>query len=214
MPIKAVIWDFGGVFTTSPFERFQVFESENGLPRDFIRTVNSTNPDDNAWAKFERSDVDIDEFDRLFHEETSRLGHPVRGKSVVALLSGEVRPRMVRALDQIRERFICACITNNVRAGSSPGMSTSEENAAAVNDVMTRFSYIIESSKAGLRKPDPRIYELACEKIGVTPAESVYLDDLGINLKPARTLGMQTIKVVDPDVALEELGGLLDMRLG
>jgi putative hydrolase of the HAD superfamily len=214
MPIKAVIWDFGGVFTTSPFERFKAFEAEAGLPQDFIRTVNSTNPNDNAWAKFERSDVDIDEFDRLFLDETSRLGHPVQGKSVVALLAGEIRPRMVKALDQIRDRFVCACITNNVRAGSSPGMSTSHENASAVNDVMARFSCIIESSKAGLRKPDPRIYELACERIGVAPDESVYLDDLGINLKPARALGMHTIKVIDPDVALDELGVLLGMELG
>lgn len=213
MAVRAVIWDFGGVFTTSPFERFAAYETARGIPVGTIRKVNATSPDDNAWAKFERSDIDIDRFDALFIEESTALGHPIPGKDVIALLAGEVRPEMVTALDIIRERLICACITNNVRAGEGPGITFDPAKAAEVDKVMARFQLVIESSKVNLRKPDPRIYELACEKLGVAPPEAVYLDDLGINLKPAKALGMQTIKVAHPRQALRELEAILGFSL-
>lgn len=211
--IKAVIWDFGGVFTSSPFERFAEYETANGMAVGTIRQINATNPDDNAWAQFERNDVDLDAFDGLFLAESTAIGHPIPGKDVVALLSGTLRPEMVRALDLIRKDRICACITNNVRAGHGPGISSDSEKAAAVADVMARFQIVIESSKVNLRKPDPEIYRLACREIGIDPSEAVYLDDLGINLKPAKALGMQTIKVTGAQQALTDLSAILDMKL-
>jgi putative hydrolase of the HAD superfamily len=211
--VKAVIWDFGGVLTTSPFEAFNRYEADRGLPRDLIRGINATNPDTNAWALFERNEVSLDEFDRLFALEAEALGHTVPGKDVVALLSGDLRPKMVEALRRISERLVTGCITNNVRHGSGAGMSRSEEQAAQVLQVMGMFKVVIESSKVGVRKPSPEIYRMACEALEIEPQDAVYLDDLGINLKPARALGMHTIKVIDPDVALKELEEIVGFPL-
>ena len=203
--IKAVLWDFGGVLTTSPFDSFTRFEKERGLPENFIRQINSANPDTNAWAKFERSDVTLDEFDRLFEIESEALGHSIAGIEIIKLLAGDIRPRMVQALKACREKFICTCLTNNVAAGKGPGMTRDARAQAEVKEVLALFNQVIESSKIGLRKPDPRIYELACSEMGVAADEVVYLDDLGINLKPASALGMKTIKVVSESQALKDL---------
>lgn len=211
--VQAVIWDFGGVLTTSPFEAFNRFEAERGLPRDFIRQVNSTNPDTNAWALFERSDVTLAEFDDLFAKEAAALGGTVTGREVVSLLSGDIRPEMVTALKRCKETFTVGCITNNVSAGEGDGMARTEAKAAAVADVMTLFDHVIESSKIGIRKPDPRIYEMACETLGVEASQSVYLDDLGINLKPAKALGMTTIKVLNAEQALTDLEAAVGFSL-
>ncbi len=206
MPIEAVIWDFGGVFTTSPFEAFNHFEERGRLPRDFIRKVNSTNPDRNAWALLERSEIDSRAFDRIFLEESTALGYPVRGAEVLRLLSGEVRPRMFEALQACKRRFKNGCITNNVaNHGSGPGMADTAERALRTGEIMQLFDAVIESSKTGIRKPDPRIYLMMCELLGVDPASCVYLDDLGINCKPAAQLGMTAIKVVGEEQALGEL---------
>lgn len=213
MTIKAVFWDFGGVITSSPFEAFRRFEREQGLPEDFLRGINAVNPDTNAWARFERSELTLDEFDREFEAECTAAGYPVSGRKIIALLGGDVRPEMVRALHLIRERFRIACITNNVRAGQGAGMHVDAERAAEISEILSLFECVIESSKLGMRKPDPRIYLHACEQMGMSPEQVVYLDDLGINLKPARELGMTTIKVGDPQVALEELSIVLDLPL-
>ena len=212
--IRAVIWDFGGVITTSPFEAFNVYEAERGLPKDFIRTINATNPLDNAWAKFESSRVSIDEFDGLFDAEARERGHSLPGKDVIALLSGDLRPKMVRALHVLKEKLRIGCITNNVKAGEGAGMARDAAKAASVAEVMALFEVVIQSSKVGIRKPDPDIYKMACEALSIEPAEAVYLDDLGINLKPARALGMTTIKVIDPDEALAELEAAVGFPLG
>ncbi len=203
--IEAVIWDFGGVLTTSPFEAFNRYERERGLPENFIRTINATNPEDNAWARFESSRITLEEFDRAFADESESAGHRVPGSEVVALLSGDVRPRMVRMLELCKASYSVACITNNVKSGQGPGMARNGDRAAAVQAVMSLFDLVVESSVEGIRKPNPAIYELACERLGVAPARAVFLDDLGINLKPARTLGMQTIKVLNEDQAIDEL---------
>ena len=208
MTPRAVLWDFGGVILSSPFEAFNRFEAAAGLPRDLIRTVNSTNPDSNAWALLERNEITPLQFDVLFASESAALGHEVRGADVLALLSGDIRPRMVAALRSVIEAgLLTACLTNNVVA-----KVTEDERSRAVADVMSLFHVVIESSKVGCRKPEPRFYEIACEQLGVRPSECVFLDDLGINLKPAAAMGMRTIKVGDPDVALAELGGHLDMQ--
>ncbi|MDH4145808.1 MAG: HAD-IA family hydrolase [Acidimicrobiia bacterium] len=201
--IKAVLWDFGGVVTTSPFEAFADYERNNGLPEGLIRQINSTNPDTNAWAHLERADVTPEGFAPLFEAEAAALGHQVDGLAVLGLLSGRVRPEMAEAVRRCAERLVCACLTNNFAGG---GLMADPRRKSEVEAVHALFHHIIESSKVGLRKPDPRIYHLACETMGVEPAEVVFLDDLGINLKPARALGMTTIKVVDPAQARTELG--------
>lgn len=205
MAVEAVIWDFGGVFTTSPFEAFNRYGSARGLPRDFIRTVNATNPHENAWALFERAQLDRAGFDLKFLEESSALGHPVRGADVLPLLSGDVRPRMVEALKLCKTRYKVGCITNNMAQGHGPGMAASAEGASRAGSIMLLFDAIVESSKAGVRKPDPRIYVMMCDLLGVAPERCVYLDDLGINCKPAAALGMTAIKVVSEAQALDEL---------
>ncbi len=210
---KAVLWDFGGVITSSPFEAFNRFEAEKGLPADFIRGINATNPETNAWAQLESSEISVDEFDEAFAAEARAKGHEVGGKQVLDLLSGDIRPEMVKALNLIREKFRVACITNNVKSGKGPGMARSANKAEAIADIMATFEIVVESSKVGIRKPNPAIYELACEKLGISPNEVVYLDDLGINLKPARALGMTTIKVLDSGQALDELEAHLKMEL-
>ena len=206
----AVIWDFGGVITSSPFEAFAQFETANELPRDFIRSINATNPDTNAWALFERSEIDADAFDAAFQAEAAARGHSVRGAEVLALLAGDIRPEMVAVLQRlIDEDYKIGCITNNVKSGSGAGMARSKEKAAAVEAVMELFSHVIESSKVGIRKPDPEIYKMACTALNVTPERAVFLDDLGVNLKPARALGMATIKVSGAEQAISELETLL-----
>lgn len=209
-PIQAVLWDFGGVILSSPFEAFNTYEAEKGLPTDLIRRVNSTNPHSNAWALLERNDISPQEFDSLFATESEALGHRVPGADVLALLSGEVRPRMVQALDTVKAAgFKIACLTNNVVSTEEPAT----ERQAEVRSIMHRFDHVVESSKVGCRKPEPRFYEIACELLQVSPTECVFLDDLGINLKPAAAMGMRTIKVVNPDDALAELSGHLDLAL-
>lgn len=205
MAVEAVIWDFGGVFTTSPFEAFNRYELARGIPKDLIRTVNATNPLENAWALFERAQIDRAGFDLKFLEESTALGHPVRGADVLPLLSGDVRPRMVEALKLCKRHFKVGCITNNMAQGHGPGMAASPEGASRSAGIMALFDVIVESSKTGVRKPDPRIYQIACEQLGVDPASCVYLDDLGINCKPAAALGMKAIKVVTEAQALDEL---------
>ena len=212
---KAVIFDFGGVITSSPFEAFNRLEDERGLPRDFIRSVNALNPHDNAWAKFERAEIDARKFDVLFEAEAEALGHPLEGRAVLAVLSGVIRPAMVSALDQLAGAgYRLACITNNVPSGNGAGMARSGDAKDAYEQVFARFEAVIESSKAGLRKPDPRIYQLMCERLGLAAAQCVYLDDLGINCKPAAQLGMAAIKVTSGEQALAELGALLRLTLG
>jgi putative hydrolase of the HAD superfamily len=205
MAVEAVIWDFGGVFTSSPFEAFNRYEAEKGLPKDLIRKVNATNPHENAWALFERNEVDPARFDQLFLEESTALGHPVQGRDVLPLLSGSLRPRMVAALKTCKQHFKVGCITNNVVSMHSPGQDQGQRAAGAMGQVMPLFDAIIESSKAGVRKPDPKIYLMMCELLGVKAEACVYLDDLGINCKPAAQLGMRAIKVVDVDQTLTEL---------
>jgi putative hydrolase of the HAD superfamily len=213
MTIEAVIWDFGGVFTTSPFDAFNRYESERGLPPDIIRRINSINPDTNAWAKIERSEIDAASFDRLFSEEAQALGYAIRGADVLALLSGDLRPRVVAAFKACKARFKVGCITNNAPTGKGAGMSASSAKAQEVAAVFSLFDHVIESSKAGVRKPDPRIYRMMCEAIEVAPDRCVYLDDLGINLKPARDMGMVTIKVVSEDQLLADLSRAVGITL-
>lgn len=210
-PITAVLWDFGGVITSSPFEAFNRLEAQRGLPTNFIRSVNATNPDSNAWARFERAEIDAASFDQLFAEESAALGHPLEGAAVIACLSGDIRPAMVETLDRLKAMGLkIGCITNNVPAGKGAGMSDNAEKAEAVAAILARFDHVIESSKAGVRKPDPRIYQMMCDALSVTPEECIYLDDLGINCKPAAAMGMRAIKVTGEKQALHDLWTMLE----
>lgn len=212
--ITAVIFDFGGVITSSPFEAFNTLEAERALPRDFIRGVNARNGDGNAWARFERAEITAAEFDAAFRAEALDAGHDLDGAAVLAVLAGSVRPAMVAALDQLKAAgYRLGCITNNVPSGKGAGMARSEEAAAEISAIMARFDHVLESSKVGVRKPDPRIYEMMCAALGVEARECIYLDDLGINCKPAAKLGMQAIKVTSGDQALRDLEALLGLRV-
>lgn len=211
--ITAVLFDFGGVITQSPFTAFNAYERAAGLPPDTIRSLNATNPDTNAWAQMERSEITLAEFSELFEAEAEQQGFTVDGREVLRCLSGDVRPQMVRALDRLKERCRIGCITNNMAANHGPAMARTSDAAAEVARVMARFEVVIESSKVGLRKPDPRIYELALSEMGLSAAQTAYLDDLGVNCKPAAALGMAAIKVTDPDVALGELEALVGFAL-
>ena len=207
---RAVFWDFGGVILSSPFDAFLQYEAQKGLPEGFLRKVNATNPDTNAWALLERNEVSPRDFNELFLAESTTLGHPVPGSDVLQLLAGEIRPEMVQALDTVKAAgYRMACLTNNVVGGDG----ASQERREAVAGVMSRFDAVIESSKVGCRKPETRFYEIACETLQVSPHECVFLDDLGVNLKPAAAMGMHTIKVINPDDALVALGTALQLSL-
>jgi putative hydrolase of the HAD superfamily len=200
------MFDFGGVISTSPFEAFAHLERERGLPAGFIRTVNATNPDDNAWARLERNEIGVEAFGPAWGAEARALGHELDGRLVLEKLSGEIRPRMVAAVDACRRDYKTACLTNNF-------VSLERVVSEEVAEVYALFDAILESRVLGVRKPDPRFYERACAALDVAPEESVFLDDLGVNLKPARVLGMHTIKVTDPDAALAELEQVLGHSL-
>jgi putative hydrolase of the HAD superfamily len=203
--IRAVFFDFGGVLSTSPFDAFASYEERSGLPPGFIRTVNSTNADDNAWAHLERGDLTLDEFADRFEQEAAALGRRVDGREVLSCLSGEMRPQMIEAVRRCRGQLTTGLLTNNF---VTPGSSLSTHV-----DVLALFDIVVESSRTGVRKPEPRFYEIACELAGVDPADVVFLDDLGINLKPAAAMGMTTIKVTDPDTALDELEAVVGFEL-
>ncbi len=211
--IDVVLFDFGGVITASPFEAFAAYEQELGIPTGSIRKINSTNPDGNAWAKMERNEISIEDFCSLFEEEAATLGLVLSGNRVLGCLSGAIRPQMVRALEVLKERVSIGCITNNMKSGHGSGMSRTPEQAEKIAEIMTMFEVVIESAKVGLRKPDPRIYQMACDELQVAAERCVYLDDLGINCKPAAALGMRAIKVVDPDEALSDLEKIVGFEL-
>ena len=203
MKYKAIIWDFGGVITSSPFEAFNEFEEANSLPKDIIRTINSENPDMNAWAQFESNSITIDQFNDLFLKESKAKGFDIKGRDIIKLLKGSIRENMVSFLRELKSDFKLGCITNNVKPSS-------EENTDnETKEAMSIFDHVIESSIVGIRKPNPEIYMMSCDALNVSPFQCIYLDDLGINLKPARELGMTTIKVIQPEDAIQEVRNLL-----
>ena len=209
--LRAVLWDFGGVLLTSPFDAFSRYEQQRGLPDGFIRQLNATNPDTNAWARLERSQVNAEEFCRLFEEEARTAGGELDGREVLDLLAGELRPEMVEALRRCKEAgLLTACLTNNFVSFAD---FNPDVRAPQRDQVLDLFDAIIESSQVGVRKPDPKFYEIACAELGIEPDEAVFLDDLGVNLKPARAMGMTTIKVVDPNEAIAELEAALGLAL-
>ena len=207
MPYRAVIFDLGGVVFPSPFDAFDAHEREAGLPERFIRTVVAHSAETGAWARFERSDVDFAGFCSEFEAECAAAGGTVDAAALMrAITIGFApRPAMVEAITAIRARGLCVgALTNN--------WATSERTETG-DHTQLGFDAIVESAVEGIRKPDPRIYQLVCARLSVEPTDCVILDDLGVNLKPARAMGMTTIKVVEPQTALEELAGHLGFAM-
>jgi putative hydrolase of the HAD superfamily len=204
--LRAVLWDLGGVIFSSPFEAFAVYELEVGLPVGTIRQLNARNPDTNAWSKLERNQLGFDQFAELFQTEALEVGVQIDGHQVLHLLKGEVRPEMTSALRRCKEHFKVAALTNNIASTGDRGADHAQ--------VMRLFDVVVESSKVGFRKPEPRFYLEACRLLEVEPHQCVFLDDLGVNLKPAAAMGMRTIKVIDPADALRELSEITGLDLG
>jgi putative hydrolase of the HAD superfamily len=204
--IRAALFDLGGVVFTSPFEAFDRYERERGLPEGFIRGLNTTNPDTNAWARLERAEVTLDQFCALFESEARAAGGRLDGRDVLTLLAGDVREEMVEAIRRCRTRLKTAAITNN--------WVVEDDGGRRIDDLAgPLFDVVLESSKIGMRKPDPRVYQLACEQLEVEPAEAVFLDDIGANLKPARAIGMTTIKFTEQAAAIAELEQVVGFAL-
>jgi putative hydrolase of the HAD superfamily len=211
MSVSAVIFDLGGVLTESPMTAFAAYEEEAGLPAGLIRRLNSTDPDTNAWAKFERNELDVDGFSAAFEAEALAAGHRVEAARVLAALRGELRPAMLAAVRRLRAAGLpLALLSNNVAP---------MERTGQLGELLGLFDAIVESSVEGVRKPEPEIYVRALRRLSevvgrpIEAADCAYLDDLGINLKPARELGFSTIKVVDPADALAELAELVGFPL-
>jgi putative hydrolase of the HAD superfamily len=209
--VSAVIFDLGGVITESPMIAFAEYEREAGLPDGLIRQLNSTDPHTNAWARFERNELDVAGFSAAFEAEAAALGHRLDAGRVLDALRGEVRPAMVAAIRRLREAGLpLGMLSNNV----SP-----MERGGRMDEILDLFDAIVESSLEGVRKPEPEIYERALDRLSeavgrrIEATDCAYLDDLGINCKPARALGFSTIKVVDPVVAIADLSALVGFPL-
>jgi putative hydrolase of the HAD superfamily len=201
------MFDFGGVITTSPFDWFSRYEHEHGLPSGCIRQLNAQNADANAWSRLERNEIDFDHFCLEFEAEARAAGFTLDARAAMAGLRGSLRPEMVDVVRACSIRFKTACLTNNFYAGDT-------SRPSGFKDVLALFDLVLQSRELGIRKPDPGFYLTACERLGVTPDEVVYLDDLGVNLKPARQLGMITIKVGDPITAIAELRAVIGDEAG
>ncbi|MGX5653577.1 HAD-IA family hydrolase [Geodermatophilus nigrescens] len=211
MSVAAVVFDLGGVITESPMLAFAAYEAEAGLPEGLIRRLNSTDPDTNAWARYERNELDVEGFVDTFEAEALAAGHRVDARRVLAALHGEVRPEMVAAVRRLRAAGLpLAMLSNNVAP---------MERTGPLAELLGLFDAVVESSVEGVRKPEPEIYRRALARLNEAVgrdldfADCAYLDDLGINLKPARALGMHTVKVADPRRALDELSALVGFPL-
>ena len=211
MTYRAVIFDLGGVVFPSPFNAFDEYERAAGLPDRFIRTVVAHSAETGAWARFERSDVDFNGFCTEFEAECQTAGETVDAAKLMRGITRGFAPRpvMVQAITAIHDRGLrVGALTNN---WATTERTTTERTT---DHTQLGFDTIVESAIEGIRKPDPRIYTLVCERLAVSANECVFLDDLGVNLKPARAMGMTTIKVLDATSALEELSGHLGFTLG
>jgi putative hydrolase of the HAD superfamily len=198
--VRAVIFDLGGVVFPSPLETFDAYDADTGLPPGTVRALIRTSSEEGAWAALERGELAMDDFIVALELEAETSGFRLDARRLMQSVAGGFgpRPAMVRAIERIRAAGLrTAALTNN--------WATPEGRPAPNGVSGLDFDVLVESAVEGLRKPDPKIYELVLDRLDVRADEAVFLDDLGINLKPARALGMTTIKVIDPDDALAEL---------
>jgi putative hydrolase of the HAD superfamily len=202
---KAILFDFGGVITESPFDAFNVFERERGIPNNFIRTLNSTHHDSNAWARLERGEITPDQFDEIFREEALKSGEDIGGLEVLKLVFTPIRPSMIQLIQTYKKDYQVACLTNNFPRTKKLEQLVGIQRLNGWERIFKEFSYVIESAKVGYRKPEKKFFEIACSTIGISPENTVFLDDIGSNLKPAKLMGMKTIKVTSENQAIADL---------
>ncbi len=205
MSFRAVIFDLGGVVLGSPLHVIRDYEKEKGIEPGFVnRVVVDTGPS-GAWSRLERGELPLEEFFVAFDRDCAAAGPAFSAREMmerIALTTGP-RPEMLFAIGTIRERGLStAALTNNWKSDD-----------AAWNELTDHFDAYVESAVEGVRKPDPRIYQIVCERLSVEPSHAVFLDDIGRNLKTAKELGMATIKVDEPGEALRELETLLGFDL-
>jgi putative hydrolase of the HAD superfamily len=205
-----VIFDLGGVVFGSPFEHFDAYELQRALPVGSVRGVIARSSQVGAWAALERGELTMPAFCAALDAEAEAEGLTIESAEIMAMIGRGfgARPEMITAIKKIRAHgLLTAALTNNWPSGDGNGTSAS----VAALDV---FDVVVESAREGMRKPDPRIYGLTCERLGIAPTDAVFLDDIGANLKPARAMGMTTIKVDDVTQALRELEAVLGFELG
>lgn len=207
--IKTIIFDFGGVITNSPIEGFKLLEEKHGYDKGLITNINMNNPNDNAWAKSERGEIDIHTFLEEFEKEALEIGEKIDAREILQQLYGSMRENIINKIKLLSnsKKYKLICLTNVLKGVD---IFTPKERVIAVNYVMRYFDRIYESYKLNMRKPETRIYQYILNEMNIKPQETVFLDDLGMNLKSARQLGINTIKVVNPKDAINELDQLLE----
>ena len=198
--IKIILWDYGGVLTESPIKNFQKFENDNNYSLHTIVKINSNNKYNNAWAQLEKDEISIEKFSNLFREEAKQFGiQNINTDKLLECLNVKLNIRMVELLENISKYYTCVCLTNNFKKMGSSDFENIKHN----------FSLIIESSKIGFRKPEKQIYKHVLEVLKVNAKEILFIDDLGINLKPARELGFYTYKFTDTDKTISYIKNML-----
>ena len=204
MAYRAVIFDLGGVVLDSPLHAIARYERELGIPAGFVNRVVIGAGPAGAWQRLERGELSMEKFFGAFESECRKAGESISAAQMM-LRIGECGPRpiMLEAIDRIRRRAISVAALTNNWAGEQD----------RTRELRDHFDAFVESSAVGLRKPAPRIYLLTCRNLAIDPAEAVFLDDIGRNLKTARELGMTTIKVDRPEQALDALSDLLGFAL-
>ena len=209
MTIKTIIFDFGGVITNSPIDGFKLLEEKHGYDKGIITNINMNNPDNNAWAKSERGEIDINTFLEEFEKEALSIGQKINAKEILQQLYGSLRKNMINKIKLLSnsKKYKLICLTNVLKGVD---IFTPKERVEAVKNVMSYFDIIYESYKLNMRKPEARIYQYILKELNIEPQETVFLDDLGMNLKSARQLGINTIKVIDPNDALYQLDQILE----
>jgi putative hydrolase of the HAD superfamily len=209
MTYHAVIFDLGGVVFPSPFEAFDEYDHGHGLDKGTVRRLIRRSSEEGAWASLERGEMTMAEFKLALEYEANAAGFRLDAAKLMAMIGNKFgpRPEMTRAIERIREEGLrTAALTNN-------WADNERQSGPNALSGMLEFDVVVESAIEGMRKPDPRIYALVIARLNVLASEAVFLDDLGINLKPARDMGITTIKVLDPADALAELESVLGFSL-
>jgi len=215
MTIRAIIFDLGGVVLGSPLHAIAAYERELGIPENFVNRVVADSAPDGAWSRLERGEISMETFYTDFEADCQAAGQSISARAMFERMAQASLPRpiMLEAIRRIRAGgFLTAALTNNWAENETDGGGDGARDGTRA--LAKGFDVFVESSVEGLRKPDPRIYQLTCERLGISPSEAAFLDDIGSNLKAARALGMTTIKVDTPEQALTELGAVIGLALG
>ena len=214
--IEAVIFDYGGVLSTTPFAGIAEYERKMGYPEKSLAQLlfgSGASPQgptedipDHDWHLLETGRLTLDEFhERLVKRSEAALGRPLDLGDYAQFLRElgvSVHWMMVHRVRELRSEGYCtAILTNNVKEWGRYWKSSIP---------LDLFDLIVDSCDVGLRKPDPAIYRLTCERLGVAPEAAVFLDDTRRHVGAARQVGLHGILVRDPWVALAELDAILE----